>query len=254
MTPALTLATRVSAFMLLPLALPACVAAQDDAQRAYDALFLAYYEGQAPETLPEFQADLLLVDHIDKILKEAPDLKGWNTTDTTDAITAFGTPTRAPYKQRVTARLRAAMAIDEVKAASELAADPAASKTIKCVARRTSRAASEWAACAGRGGRPFTAAEQALGTKALETINDVVNHPDLNSAVVGIICHTLDRFSDRISSEEMTRKYSMTISLIESEKPIACDRAKPRYAALIGHDPYLSLQPSLVFESDKKGE
>jgi hypothetical protein len=252
MTPALRLAMRLPALALLPLS--ACASAQDDGQSAYDAMFLAYFEGQAIDTLPEFQARLLLVDHIDSILKETPDLEGWTAADTTDAIAEFGAPARAPYKLRVASRLRAAISPAEVDAASALAADPAALTTIKCVARRTSRAASEWAACASNGGRSFTADEQKLGTKTLETINDVVNHPDLNSAVLGIMCHTLDRFSDRVSTDEMTRKYSMTVSLLSAEKPVACDRAKPRYAALLGHDSYLNLEPTLVFDSATKGE
>ncbi|WP_260582412.1 hypothetical protein [Sphingopyxis sp. PET50] len=97
---------------------------------------------------------------------------------------------------------------------------------------KPSRAASEWAACAADGGRAFTAEEQALGTRAITAVNQALASPDLNSAVVGIVCHTLDRFSDRVSTEEMTRKYSMTVTVISAEPPLACDRARPRYAAL----------------------
>jgi hypothetical protein len=254
MTAARSLASRISALALLSLTLPAPVAAQEGAQDIYDTLFQAYFDGESMDTLPEYQARLLLVDHIAGILKEDPELKGWTDADTRDAITAFGTPARAPYKQRVADRLRAAIQPARAKAATELAADPAALATIKCVARRTSRAAAEWAACATKGGRPFTAAEQALGTEALETVNAVVSQPDLNSAVVGIICHTLGRFGDRVSSDGMTRKYTMTISLLSAEKPLACDRAKPRYAALVGHDSYMKIEPALLFESEKEGE
>lgn len=249
-----SLVARILALALLPLALPVSAAAQQGAPDVYDALFRAYYDGQAMDTLPEFQARLLLIDHIGSILKDDPELKGWTATDTTDAITEFGTPARAPYGLRLASRLRGAIDPAQAKAATDLAADPAALKSIECVARRTSRAASEWTACSANGGRTFTAAEQALATGALETINDVVNHPDLNSAVIGIMCHTLDRFSDRVSTDEMTRKYSMTVSLLSAEKPVACDRAKPRYASLIGHDPYLKLEPKLLFDSATKGE
>jgi len=254
MTLALRLAARLPALALLPIAVAAPAAAQDGSAQVYDALFDAYFDGQAIDAYPEFEARLVLVDHIASILKDTPDLKGWTETDTADAITTFGAPIRAPYKIRVADRLRTAISPEQARAATGLAADPVARKTIKCAARRTSRAASEWAACAAQGGRAFSAGEQALATSALDAVNAAVVQPDLNSTVVGIVCHTLDRFSDRVSTDEMTRKYSMTISLVRAEKPIACDRAKSRYAALAGHDAYLKLEPSLTFESDAKGE
>ncbi len=252
MTLALRLTPRILALALLPLALSAPAAGQQRGPDVYDALFQAYFDGQTMDGLPEFQARLLLVDHIGSILKDDPELKGWTAADTTDAITEFGTPARASYRLRLHGRLRDAIDPARAKAATDLAADPAALKSIECVARRTSRAPSEWAACTANGGRAFTPAEQALATEALETINDVVNRPDLNSVVLGIMCHTLDRFSGRVSTDEMTRKYSMTVSLLSAEKPVACDRAKPRYAALIGHDAYLQLEPMLVFDSANK--
>lgn len=52
-------------------------------------------------------------------------------------------------------------------------------------------------------------------------------------------------------ADGVTRKYSMTISVTD-EDALSCEHARPRYAALLGHDAYLKLEPALIFSSDKK--
>ena len=236
---------------LLQAAAPA--SAQETPQEVYDAYFLSHVGGVALQTYPEHIAATTLVPHFARILKDDPDLAGkWSEAETRAAVAEFGTPIRLPYRARFTLRLMEQLSVAEAKAATQIASDPAAMKAINCVAVKPGRAAADWAACTGDGARALSPDEQALATKSLAALNGALANPDLNSTTVGIVCHVLDRFSDRMSTDGFTRKFSMTISVLEAENAIACDRAKPRYASLIGHDMYLRLEPKLSFESDKK--
>ncbi|MEZ5707788.1 MAG: hypothetical protein R3E02_00195 [Blastomonas sp.] len=237
----------------LMLAMTGCANAQEaDTDALYEELLAKINQKSTHDFVRDVAlsyVDGFVEDHNANRPDEEPQ---WTSTDTRKSIDLFHEPVDGPIRKRIYASFAETMPVDDAKALLSLFADPKTAPTLDCALalKPDERDAAAWKSCAKSPARALDAEEQALTERAVDALTRAITLPAVNGAVGGMVCHTLDRFADRISKEGFTYSFGVTLRIGKAEPARACDVLKPRWSALAGLDAQLALEPEMIFKKD----
>lgn len=178
----------------------------------------------------------------------------WSQTDTRKAVDLFFNPVSAELDRRIVQVFADGAPLAAVERLQTLSSDPATRATMLCAfgTPRPQRTAKVWSDCEKKEGAQVSAADRALSDPVQAAIEAAIIQPAVNGAVGGAICHALAKFAQHLSKDGSTYTFGTSFALTGGEDPKRCDVHKPRWAALVGFDALMRLEPQIVFEKEEE--
>lgn len=174
----------------------------------------------------------------------------WTEADTQKTVDRYFTPVSAELDRRMTQTFADQAPLAAVERLQVLSSNPATRATMICAFRTPikQRTAKVWSDCEKKEGAAFAVADRALTEPVQAAYEAAITQPAVNGALGGTICHALAKFAQHLSQDGTTYTFGTSFGLTGGEEPKRCDVHKPRWAALVGYDALLRLEPQIVFE------
>lgn len=174
----------------------------------------------------------------------------WTEADTQKTVDLYFEPVSAELDRRITQAFADDAPLAAVERLQTLTNDAATRATMLCAFRTPpeQRTAKVWSDCEKKEGAQVSSADRALSAPVQAAYEAAITQPAVNGAVGGTICHALARFAQHLSKDGSTYTFGTSFALTGVEDPKRCDVHKPRWAALVGFDALLRLEPQIVFE------